>query len=173
MKHIKTKGLVMAAIMAAITAIFSQIVIPIAPVPINLAMLAVFIAGGLSRRVGFISQLVYIGLGVLGIPVFVGFNAGAGVLLGPTGGYIAGYVAAAAIVGIISKKTGYSYWGLSLGMAAGLAACYTIGTAWFMILTGTSLISALMLCVVPFLLGDSLKIVMAVLVVKRVHKVLF
>ena len=104
-----TKKITLCALFAALTAILSQISIPLpfTPVPINLAMVSVFMAGALlGAKRGAISQVVYVIIGIIGVPVFASFTAGIGIVVGPTGGYIAGYIVAAIIVGIIVKKLG-------------------------------------------------------------------
>ena len=147
-------------------AICSFITIPLGftPVPINLATLGVFLTGGiLGKKYGSISLIVYILLGAVGVPVFAGFKGGLGVLAGPTGGYIIGYLAAfltGLLVELVSRKTGTnsdksaksSHRAISIitAMIAGLAACYALGTAWFMISTGTGLGAALISCVIRF-----------------------
>ena len=97
-RYSKTTALVLCGIFAALMAICSFITIPLGftPVPINLATLGVFLTGGiLGKKYGSISLIVYILLGAVGVPVFAGFKGGLGVLAGPTGGYIIGYLAAA------------------------------------------------------------------------------
>ncbi len=167
------KKIVVCALMAALTAVLSQIAIPMAPVPINLAMLSVFIAGGLLGPInGAISQAVYVALGAIGVPVFASFSAGVGIIVGPTGGYIIGYIIAAFVTGIIIKHSNKSYTMHIVAMIAGLIACYILGTAWFMYVTKTALVASLMMCVVPFLIGDALKIALATILVKRLRKVI-
>jgi biotin transport system substrate-specific component len=168
--------LILCALFAALTVAGAiiQIPLPFTPVPISLATLAVYLAGGLlGAKYGALSQVVYILLGGVGLPVFSNFQGGIGVIAGPTGGYIIGYVAAALIVGLIAgngrrppaRK-------LTVAMISGTAACYALGTAWFMISTGTSLSAALSLCVVPFLIGDILKILAAILLIKTLKRYL-
>lgn len=99
----------------------------------------------LGCRYGFFSQIIYILLGVLGIPVFAGFTSGAGVIAGPTGGFIAGYIMCAVICGLPARKKGSSY--RILLMICGLIACYALGLAWFMILTHSTLWAGLVACV--------------------------
>ncbi|MBC8528375.1 biotin transporter BioY [Christensenellaceae bacterium NSJ-44] len=170
MKKLSTRTLILCAIFAALTAVFSQIAIPLPMVPINLAMLAVFIAGGvLGPWVGALSQVVYVLLGAIGLPVFSQFTGGLGIIVGPTGGYIAGYVVAALITGLTVQKW-CSPLPLALGMVAGLAACYALGTAWFMVVTGSALGAALMTCVVPFLIGDAVKIAVAAMLSPRLRR---
>lgn len=165
----KTKMLILSALFAAVTAVFSQILIPIGPVPINLGTLAVFLAGGfLGHKYGTLSIGVYILLGVVGVPVFAGFKGGAAAITGPTGGYIIGYLFIAFIVGLaVSKSEKVSLIILISAMIIGLAICYILGTTWFIHLTGWTLKKALMTCVVVFLPGDALKIFLATVMVKK------
>ncbi|MFU0832056.1 MAG: Biotin transporter [Oscillospiraceae bacterium] len=169
MKKNTTFELVMCAMFAALTAVFSQLAIPIGSVPINLATLSVFLSGGiLGMMGGLVSQVVYILLGAAGLPVFAGFSGGIGVIAGPTGGYIIGYAAAAALVGFMVDKLGRKPFPLAVSMLAGLAVCYFLGTAWFMIVTKRALWDSLTLCVFPFLIGDALKIAVATVITDRV-----
>ena len=164
----QTASLVLCGLFAALTAICSYINIPLGftPIPMNLATLAVFMAGGLlGTKYGPLSMTVYVLMGAAGIPVFAGFQAGVGVLAGPTGGFLIGYIAAAFVIGALAKRS----LDLALCMAAGLIVCYGIGTAWFMFTTGTSLMPALIACVIPFIPGDLIKIFIAALLVRRLH----
>ena len=165
------KQMIKISLFVALTAIFSQILIPIGLVPINLAVLSVFICGGLlDTKSAVLSQIVYILLGLIGVPVFSGFGAGFGKLFGPTGGYIWGYIVCAFIVSIvIGKFESDKMYIISGGMVVGLVGCYMLGTAWFMYTTGNGLIQSLMLCVIPFLFGDALKIAVATIIIKRLR----
>lgn len=169
----KTRNLVLCALFAALTAVLSQIAIPIQPVPINLATFSVFVAGGvLGAKRGVISQAIYVLLGAVGLPVFASFSGGMGILFGPTGGYIFGYIAAAWLVGILSARCrGKIYW-LALSMIGGLVLCYLLGTIWFIVSSHTGFIESLFLCVIPFLPGDAAKIVVASLLVPVLQKAL-
>ena len=169
-------NLVYVAMFAAIITICAQIQIPTA-VPFTLQTLGVFVASAmLGWKRGTLSVAVYILLGLIGVPVFAGFSGGAGVLFGLTGGYIIGFLFTAFIVGIMCDKLGRKLWVLALSMALGLLACYVFGTVWFMLIYNytmgsISLVSALGMCVVPFLLFDAIKIAAAVLLVNRLDKV--
>lgn len=168
----KTKKMILCALFAALTAICSMIIIPLpfTPVPINLATLSVFLAGGLlGSRYGAISQAVYVILGAIGLPVFAGFTGGFGHIAGPTGGYLVGYVAAAWLTGFMIEKLKQNYFNNIISMIAGLAVCYTLGTLWFIYITSTGLAAALMMCVVPFLIGDAVKIAAGSILVKKLH----
>lgn len=166
----KTKTLVCTALFAALTAILSQIAIPLPGlVPLNLATLSVFLCGALLGPVqGAASQIVYLALGAIGIPVFSGFRAGLSALAGPTGGYLIGYVVAAFLVGLLVRAKPSHTAMLPIAMVVGLVACYALGTAWYMLFAAKALLPALTMCVFPFLIGDALKIAVATVVVRRV-----
>lgn len=172
MKKKKTFELLACGMFAALTAVLSQFSVPIGPVPINLATFSVFLAGGiLGAGGGLVSQTVYILLGAAGLPVFAGFSGGVGIIAGPTGGYIVGYAAAAWLVGLMADRLGRGPLPVAAAMAAGLAVCYFLGTAWFMIVTKRALWESLTLCVFPFLIGDALKIAAAASVSARLGEV--
>lgn len=154
----------------AITAICSWITIPLpfTPVPINMATFAVIMSGlVLGARLGAISQIIYIFIGIVGMPVFSGFSSGFGVLVGPTGGYLMGYIFIALLSGILSKNHDYKIF---IGIVLGNVMCYILGSLWFMYITESNLTTTLTLCVFPFILGDILKILLAYLVFKRIPK---
>jgi len=171
----------MCALFAALMAVCSQIMIPLpSPVPINLGLLAVWICGGLlGAKKGAIAVLVYILLGAVGVPVFAGFNAGLGALAGPTGGYIVGYLPSVILFGLLvgrraaeeqDKKTlRFFLLIIARGLPA-IAACYALGTIWFMFITGMGLLEALALCVFPFIPGDLLKVIAAVFICEALRK---
>ena len=105
-----TRSLVLCALMAALTAICSQIQIPLPMIPINLALFAVHLSGALlGWKYGALSMVVYALLGVIGVPVFAGFGSGPAVLFGKTGGYILGYILCALIVGALSRKFAFNF----------------------------------------------------------------
>lgn len=162
MKGKKTFKMLTCAMFAALTAVLAQFSIPIGPVPISLATFSVFLAGGiLGASGGLVSQVVYILLGAAGLPVFAGFSGGAGVIAGPTGGYIVGYAAGAWLIGLMTERFGRKVFPLAVSMAAGMAVCYFLGTVWFIIVTKRTVWESMMICVFPFLIGDVLKIAVA------------
>lgn len=166
-----TQKLVLAALMAALTAICSQILIPLPLVPINLALFAVHLTGALlGAQYGTLSIIVYVLLGAAGVPVFAGFQSGPAALFGSTGGYILGYVLCAFLVGLLSRRFGMRFGGLCLSMAVGVVVCYAFGTLWFMYVSGMNLVSSLSYCVLPFLPGDVVKILLAALLTLRLQK---
>ena len=166
---------------AALMAICSLISIPLGftPVPVNLATLGVFLAGGLlGKKYGTISIAVYVLLGAVGVPVFAGFRGGLSVLVGPTGGYIIGYIAAAFLVGLLTellvpkagRSAGREILACIIAMIIGLFACYLLGTLWFMISTHTGVWAALISCVFPFLPGDALKIAAGAILTQKLRR---
>ncbi len=158
------------ALGAALLAVFSQISIPVGPVPINLALLAVFAMGAvLPKWEAVIATLLYLALGAAGLPIFSGFNGGFGALAGPTGGYLIGYLPAAYLAGVLCRKT-QSYRNYILGMVLGLVVCYLLGTIWYIISMGTGIWQALWSCVFPFLPGDAVKIALAAYLGMRMKK---
>lgn len=158
------------ALFTALMAVFSQISIPIGPVPINLALLAIFTAGGLlSAGQAVCSVLLFLLLGAAGLPIFAGFKAGLGALAGPTGGYLIGYLPAAFCTGLFCKKQ-QSFWRWASGMTLGLALCYLFGTTWFVLSTKSEIWHALCVCVFPFLPGDAVKIALAAYLTIKVKK---
>jgi biotin transport system substrate-specific component len=172
MKRDSTLRLVFCALFAALTAVTAQFSVPIGPVPICLTTLAVYLAGGiLGASGGAVSQILYILLGAAGLPVFAGFSGGAHAIVGPTGGYIVGYVACAWIVGALSARLGRRALPLAVSMILGTAVLYFLGTAWFMFLTKRGLWESLALCVFPFLIGDAAKIAVSAAIAPQLGKV--
>lgn len=175
--HSKTLDMVYIAVFAVLIAICSWISIPTV-VPFTLQTFAIFLSIGiLGGKRGTLAVLVYILLGLMGIPVFAGFSGGIGVLAGNTGGYIMGFLLSALVMWGMEKILGRKLWVLALSMIIGLFVCYAFGTAWFMIVytrnTGAvGLASVLGWCVVPFLIPDFIKIALAFILSKRLEKLI-
>ncbi len=173
MKHPSTKSMLLCALFAAITAVCSQLALPLpfTPVPVNLATLPVLLCGAvLGAKRGLVSQTVYVLLGAIGLPVFSKMAGGLSVLAGPTGGYLAGYILAAWLTGLLVDKNPGKLYIPPIAMVCGLAVCYVFGTAWYIILTKSTVPQALLLCVIPFLPGDALKITVASLLTPKIRK---
>lgn len=172
-----TYDMVYIAVFTVLTAVCSWISIP-AAVPFTLQTFAVFLACAvLGGKRGTLTVLTYILLGLIGIPVFSGFTGGIGILLGNTGGYIIGFIFSALIMWGMEKIFGKKTWALALSMLLGLAACYAFGTVWFMAVyaknTGAvGLAAVLGWCVIPFIIPDLAKIALAVLLSRRLSKVI-
>ncbi len=175
--RITTQDMMYIALTAAVTAVSAWISIP-AAVPFTLQTFAVCLTAGLlGARRATASVCIYLLLGFIGIPVFSGFRGGIGVLLSNTGGYLAGFVLTALIVGLCADRFGRKLPVLIISMVAGVAVCYAFGTAWYMFLymknTGpVGLGTVLGTCVIPFILPDLIKIVAAAVLAKRLHRVI-
>lgn len=163
---IPVRQMVLTAMFAALTAVLAQIQIPIGPIPFNLAVFGAYLTGMLlSPAWAAASMGVYMMLGVLGIPVFAGFQGGPAALFGKTGGYVIGYLFITGLTALAQKHT-CSVWFTAVAMLAGLSICYAFGTAWFMVITHADLASALAWCVLPFVLPDLGKAACALLLGK-------
>lgn len=173
----KTLNMIYIALFAVLIAICSWISIP-TTVPFTLQTFGVFVTvGTLGGKRGSLSVLVYLLLGAVGIPVFAGFRGGIGVLLGTTGGYIVGFLLSALVMWGMEKLLGRKTWVLALSMVLGLVVCYAFGTVWFMTVYARStgaigLGTALGWCVFPFVIPDIVKIILALLVCKRLARII-
>lgn len=158
----RVRTLTMTAILSAFLCVLSPFSINIGPVPITLASFAVYVVSSVaSPAMAGGAVFVYIALGTLGFPVFSGFEGGVHKLIGPTGGYIAGFLILAMVNSIIIGAARRRKWVFPLGMIAGTALLYLFGTVWYSIYTDVGFLSAAAVCVTPFLLTDALKIAAA------------
>lgn len=173
----QVKDMTKTALLAAVICVLSPLAIPLAgQVPISLATLAVMLAGVvLKEKYGTLAVLIYIILGMIGVPVFANYSAGASIVFGMTGGYIIGYLPLAYITGLAAKKAAqaehYSIPTLALGALLGTFVLYVLGTVWFMVFTKMGLGASLAACVLPFLAGDTLKIAAVCLLAPRLEKI--
>jgi len=146
-----------------LVALSAQIAIPLpfTPVPITAQTLAVLLGGAmLGARGGAMAMLLYLGYGVLGWPVFAGGRAGVGHLLGPTGGYLWGFVLAAFVTGALAERGWDRQWGTALGaMGIGQVVIYLLGILGLVRFVPADRVLAL--GVWPFLPGDLLKVLIA------------
>jgi len=171
-KTFSVQKMAIIALMTAVLCILAPISIPvfISPVPVSLGVLAVYLtAYVLSPLDATISVIIFILLGTFGLPVFSGYSGGLSKLVGPTGGYIIGFLFTVYISSLfIHMKKGIIFD--VIGMITGLALCYILGTIWFSYQQGKGFIASLLLCVVPFLIGDAVKIIVAVILGTQINK---
>ena len=156
----------MIAVMTAVTCVLAPMAIPLpfSPVPISLTNLVLYFSAYLlGWKRASVSYIVYMLIGMVGVPVFSGFAGGLGKLAGPTGGYIVGFLPMVAIAGLVIEGTHNRLLQI-LGMILGTAVCYALGTAWFCFSMDTQVRAALGLCVIPYLPGDFLKMLAAMAV---------
>ena len=163
MKHESiSRKIVYTALLAALLCVLSPFALPIGPVPVSLGLLAVYIVSALLNfKYGAAATAVFVLLGAFGAPVFTGFTGGFAKIAGPTGGYILGYLPCSLVIGLIVDAGEKRFWVYPLAFVFGTAVLYAFGTAWFVFTSGAKLAHALAVCVVPFLLGDALKIAVA------------
>ncbi|BBO80754.1 BioY family transporter [Desulfosarcina ovata subsp. sediminis] len=170
---LQLKRMIYASLMAALTAAGAYIAIPIGPVPIVLQNLFVMLAGLLlGGRWGLISIGVYLLAGAVGLPVFAGGTGGIGKFVGPTGGYLFGFGAAAYLVGMIAEKGRGRVVVDVLAMLAGTVAIYAFGVPWLKVVTGMSLSKAAAVGMLPFLIGDALKIAAAIPIARSLRPII-
>jgi len=167
------------ALFAALSAVLSQIAIPIGPVPINMVHVSVFCAAGLlGAKYGTLSQVVFVIMGTVGIPVFAQFNAG---LWRITAGYIIGNVFCTLVAALIIDKFGRSVKVLVSAMCAGFVMTYLFGITWVVFWTNhlspyppevPLTAAAAIISILLFLPGDALKVIMSVVLIRRLHPVM-
>lgn len=173
MTNTKTLSLTLIALMTAIICILGplSIAIPISPVPLSFTSLAIYFSIMiLGWKKGTVSYLIYLLIGLVGVPVFSSFTSGPGKLLGPTGGYLIGFIFMAIVSGFFIEKFNGKIYMYIFGMILGALICYAFGTIWLSLLANMSLGTALMAGVVPYLPGDITKILIAAFVGNEIRK---
>lgn len=163
--HSRLRSMIFVALMAAFLCIFSPISIPLYPVPITLQTFGVFVAGALlGWKKGTLAVFLYLLVGLVGLPVFSGWTGGFSSFATPSSGYLIGFLWTAWITGFFIQRFSRRMWVYPLAMAGGLLVCYFFGTVWFLVYmnvwmaTPFGLGEALLVCVLPFLPGDVIKI---------------
>ena len=168
----RTKKIVLIGLMTAVTCILGPLSIPLpfSPVPISLTNFAIFLAVFiLGMKDATISFIIYLLLGAVGVPVFSAFSGGLGKLVGPTGGYLFGFIFLALIMGFFMEHFDRKIVPTIIGMIIGMAVCYIFGTVWLAKLMSLSFNEALALGVLPYLAGDVAKIIFAVIIGPRLY----
>ncbi len=168
--RIGIRGMILVALFAALTAIGAWIRIPIQPVPITFQVFFALLAGAiLGAWLGALSQLIYILLGCIGLPVFAGGSSGLGVLFGPTGGYLFGFVIGAYLIGgMVGIRQNPGYLWFLASMLLGVAVIYLFGVIQLTIVAKMSVQKAFLVGVIPFIGVDLVKALLAALVARRV-----
>ena len=173
MKKLSIYKMATCAIMATLMCILGPLSIPIGPVPVTLTNFVIYLAIMLlGMKLSTLSFIVYLLLGTVGLPVFSGFSGGIAKLLGPTGGYLVGFILVALVGGFFFEKSKGQPVITGIGMFLGLVIAYVLGTAWFVFQMQVDVAHALTVCVWPFVPFDIIKIVVAVIIGKIVRKAL-
>ncbi len=150
----------------AMIAAFSWVSIPFIPVPVTLQTLAVLLTGTIMKRYAGIPIALYVLLGAIGLPIFHNGTAGAGVLLGPTGGYLIGFIPAAILVGLCYEQASETVQ--IAGLALGTGVIYLCGLSWLIISVPMTVPAAITAGMIPFLPGDCIKAAAAFLITRRI-----
>ncbi len=171
--RLSVRQLALTGLMTAVLCILGPLSlnIPISPVPISLGFLGIyFVCSVLGMKLGTLSVLVYILLGLAGLPVFTGFTGGPGKLFGPTGGYIIGYVFMAPICGFSVDKGKGKLLPTLAGMILGSAVGYLFGTVWLAHQQSIGFVQALFLGVIPYIPVDIVKLIVGMAVGSQLRR---
>lgn len=161
-KQTRTYKMAASGLMTALLCILGPmtLAIPVSPVPISMQNVVIYLSVYiLGCKLGSISYLIYLLLGLVGLPVLSGFTGGVGKLFGPTGGYLIGFIFMAVICGLFFEKFHSRMLDFS-GMALGTIAAYLFGTVWLAWQAGMGFEEALAAGVLPFIPGDLIKIIL-------------
>jgi len=166
---INTKKMTLVALFTALTAVGAFISIPVGPVPITMQTLFVLLAGIiLGSKLGALSQIVYITLGLIGIPIFAGFNGGLQTILKPSFGFLIGFIVAAYVIGMISTRK------ILVGTIVGTLVIYIIGLPYmyfilnYVMNMGLTFLEVVKMGLLLFIPGDIVKIIIATFVGVRI-----
>lgn len=173
-RSVALRRLTVTAMFAAVICVLSPIAIPIGAIPVSLGWLGVLITAlTLPIRQSVSAVAVFLALGLCGLPVFGGANGGTTVLAGPTGGYLWSYLLAAPLVGVLCQlvhrnKPLFAH----LACLCGTLVCYICGTFQYCLVTHTPPLPAFLVCVLPFIPFDILKMFLAVYLSRRIKPLL-
>ena len=173
MKKNPIRDITICGIMSSLLCISAMFTIPLplTPVPVTLQTFFIcVIAIVMSRRQAIVTVCIYLLMGVIGLPVFSGMRSGPGVLVGPTGGFLLGFIPAVAMISTLFKhmyenKKILPALNLSFSLIIGSLIIYAFGTAQLMGVNSLSLSGALTAAVLPFVFGDTIKIAIAVFII--------
>lgn len=159
------KSICLVGVFTALMCVLSPLSIPLDPVSITLATLVIYIIGAtFDYKIAVLPVVLYLLLGMAGLPVFSKFQGGIQVLFGPTGGYLFGYIPCVFLISLLISKFPNKKWLYPIAMIIGTVVLYAFGTLWFVLYLKYDIYKALLVCVVPFLPGDTFKIAVACLI---------
>ncbi len=171
----KSKDMVFTALFAVLIAVCSWISV-LSAIPFTMQTFGVFLTLNiLGGKRGTLCIIIYLLMGIVGIPVFSNGTAGIGVIMGTTGGYLIGWIFSGLVMWLLQTLLGRKIPAQAVSMAVGLLVCYTFGTAWFTVVyartTGAvGLWTALCRCVFPFVIPDLIKLTLALVLTQRLNK---
>jgi biotin transport system substrate-specific component len=171
MKNSKISRMIKVALLAALVSILSYITIPIPPVPFTAQTLGVMLVGLLLIPTdAFLSITIFILLGTIGIPVFSGGSSGIGILFGPTGGYILGFLLGATFISYFKGDGKNLAKNLIISSIGGIGIIYLIGIPWLAYSLKMNIIKTIQIGAIPFLIGDIIKVILAAIIAVKVNK---
>ncbi|AXI00183.1 biotin transporter BioY [Sporosarcina sp. PTS2304] len=158
----KLRMMIVSALFAAIIGVMAQLTIPLPLVPITGQTLAVGLAATiLGSRYGTITVVVYLAMGAVGMPVFSSMSSGLGVIFGPTGGFLIGFIPTAFLTGYYMERTSFTFPHAMVANIIGMFVALTFGTVWLKFIAELSWTAAFMAGFVPFLIGGVIKAFLA------------
>lgn len=175
MNKSKIFDITLIALMAAVICVCSWVTIPVGTIPFTLQTFGVFLAlRFLGGKKGTVSIIIYLLLGAAGLPVFSNFGAGIGKIMGPTGGYLLGFIFSGLVIAVLEKfDKQVKYLRIITDLIA-MISYYALGTAWFYFFIGKSsgmtVFAVLSACVLPFIIPDIVKIALAEIISLRMPK---
>jgi biotin transport system substrate-specific component len=175
MTFMKTRDLVLISFFAAVTAVLSYVKIPLpfTPVPITGQTFGVMLTGViLGGRSSFMSLLIYLLLGIVGLPVFSGGTSGPGIIAGPTGGYLWSFPIAAFVIGRMADKRSDIKWLFLANLIGGVLLVHILGLTQLSIVMKRPFHEAFMMAAAPFLPGDVLKAFLAAVSGRKLRRAL-
>lgn len=159
-KNSQLNQLIIAAELAAVMGVLSQLIIPLGPIPLTLQTIFIGLLASLRPvKEGVKTVGIYLLLGLIGIPVFAGFHSGLLSLIGPTGGYLFGFLVYVIVTGLFLKWSGNGRWQLYVGNVLGAGIQLILGAAWLMIYQQTTIQQAFLIGVLPFVLVGLIKVI--------------
>lgn len=163
-KKLSIRDLTYSGLFAALIIVLGYVSVPLpfSPVPVTGQSLAIMLAGSiLTTRQASLSVLTFLFLGIVGVPVFAGGTAGIGVILGPRGGYLIGFLAGAIVISLLKGKGNRLSLLAVTNVVGGIVVIYTFGVIWLSVVTGMGLNEAFVAGALPFIPGDIAKVVIA------------
>lgn len=160
-----TKNLVLIGLVTAVTCILAPLSIPMpfSPIPISFTNLviyfSIYLLGG---KLATVSYIIYLLIGLVGLPVFSGFSGGIGKLLGPTGGYLVGFILVTLIAGWFADTFPKNKFLIMAGLLLATIVAYTLAAFWLSVQLQISFVQGIITGVLPYLPGDLVKMVIAV-----------
>lgn len=169
-KTIDIQQIAVIGVMAAVICVLGPFSIPIGIVPISVTSLAIYFAlYALGWKKGTVSYLIYLLIGLVGVPVFSGFGSGPAKLFGPTGGYLIGFIVMAVMAGTVIDRFQGNRVLHFIGLVAAASVCNLLGTLWLSYQAGIGFSAAFAAGVIPFIPGDLMKIIIAVIVGPKIR----